>query len=187
MGNALLGSCLIAAASTLGDFVWAGLHLRHRVPYGLAHGALLFLCMGAYFGWLEKQILKGALYGAAIGFGAAGSFYVLAPVAGYSVMFFVWAFIWIALAVLVHRILAPFARSEPDELRRGNRLAHTALGASVRRGVLAMVGSGLGFYLISGIWRPFDPRGWDYAVHFLAWTFAYLPGFLALLYTPRRS
>ena len=44
-----------------------------------------------------------------------------------------------------------------------------------------MIGSGLGFYLISGIWRPFNPQGWDYAVHFLSWTIAYLPGFLALL------
>ena len=49
-----------------------------------------------------------------------------------------------------------------------------------------MIGSGLGFYLISGIWRPFDPKGWDYAVHFLSWTIAYLPGFVALLYPVRR-
>ncbi len=49
------------------------------------------------------------------------------------------------------------------------------------RGVIAMIGSGLGFYLISGIWRPFDPQGWDYAVHFLSWTVAYSAGFLALL------
>ena len=66
-------------------------------------------------------------------------------------------FIWIALAFLV--------RNPPV----------------VWRGVLAMAGSGLGFYAISGIWRPFDPQGWDYAVHFISWTVAYLPGFLALL------
>jgi len=155
MRDAIAGALLIAAVSTLGDFVWAGLHLRHRVAYGLAHGAILFLCIGAYFGSLEKQTLKGAIYGAAIGLSAAGSFYVLAPVAGYSVMFFVWAFVWIALAVLV--------------------------GQPMTRGLLAMIGSGIGFFLISGIWRPFNPRGWDYAVHFLAWTVAFLPGFLALL------
>ena len=180
MRNALLGACLIAAVSTVGDFVWAGLHLRHRVPYGLAHGALLFLCIGAYFGSLEKQTLKGAIYGAAIGLAAAGSFYVLAPVAGYSVMFFIWAFVWIALAVLVHRILpAPIA---PAPIARTAPIAPIAL---VIRGLFAMVGSGLGFYLISGIWRPFDPHGWDYAVHFLSWSVAYLPGLLAL--TVKRS
>jgi hypothetical protein len=162
MRNAIIGAALIAAVSTLGDFVWAGLNLRHRVVYGLAHGAILFLCMGAYFGSLQKNIFMGALFGAAIGLAAAGSFYLLAPVAGYSVMFFVWAFVWIALAFLVS--------NQPI----------------VVRGVLAMVGSGLGFYLISGIWRPFDPQGWDYALHFVSWTIAYLPGFLALLVTRPR-
>jgi hypothetical protein len=169
MRNAIVGALVIAAVSTLGDFVWAGLQLRHRVVYGLAHGALLFLCMGAYFGSLQKKTLIGALYGAAIGLAAAGSFYVLAPIAGYSVMFFVWAFVWIALAFLVS-ILA----------------ARSASTATIVRGVIAMIGSGLGFYLISGIWRPFNPRGWDYAVHFLSWTLAYLPGFLALLVRGRR-
>lgn len=171
MRDVLLGACLIAAVSTVGDFVWAGLHLRHRVPYGLAHGTLLFFCIGAYLGSVNKQALKGASYGGAIGLAAAASFYVLAPIAGYSVMFFVWAFVWIALAVLVHRVLRKPA-------------APTAPVAPITRGLLAMAGSGLGFYLISGIWRPFDPHGWDYAVHFFAWTFAYLPGFLALLYPP---
>ena len=79
-----------------------------------------------------------------------------------------WAFVWIALAFLVYRILpAPVAPAAPV--------------APIVRGVLAMIGSGLGFYLISGIWRPFNPQGWDYAVHFLSWTIAFLPGFLALL------
>ncbi len=176
MRNAIVGAALIAAVSTLGDFVWAGLHLRHRVVYGLAHGAILFLCMGAYFGSLQRKALVGAIYGAAIGLAAAGSFYVLAPIAGYSVMFFVWAFVWIALAVLVTRILP--TRTAP--------IAPNAPNAPIVRGVLAMIGSGLGFYLISGIWRPFDPEGWDYAVHFLSWTIAYLPGFVALLYPARR-
>ena len=40
MRHAIAGALLIAAISTLGDFVWAGLHLRHRVAYGLAHGTL---------------------------------------------------------------------------------------------------------------------------------------------------
>jgi hypothetical protein len=156
MRHALIGALLIAAVSTAGDFVWAGLHLQHRVVWGLSHGAILFLCMGAYLGSLTGAALRGALVGAAIGLTAAGSFYLLSPFAGYSVMFFVWAFVWIALAML--------ARARPA------------------RGVFAMIGSGLGFYLISDIWRPFNPEGWDYAVHFLSWTAAYLPGFAALLY-----
>ena len=171
MRNAIVGALLIAAVSTLGDFVWAGLHLRHRTGYGLAHGAILFMCMGAYFGSLQQKTLIGAMYGAATGLAAAGSFYLLAPVGGYSVMFFVWAFVWIALAVIVGRVLA--ASLEP-----WTRV--------LVRGIAAMIGSGLAFYLISDIWRPFNPQGWDYAVHFLSWTIAYLPGFLALLVRGQR-
>ena len=166
MRNALVGSILIAAVSTLGDFVWAEFHLRHRVVYGLAHGVILFLCIGAYFGWLAKHPLAGAIYGAALGLAAAAMFYVLAPVAGYSVMFLVWAFIWIGLAAVTGRVLP----ANPASWR-----------STITRGIFAMVGSGIAFYLISGIWRPFNPHGWDYAVHFFSWTFAYLPAFAALL------
>ena len=38
------------------------------------------------------------------------------------------------------------------------------------------------FYAVSGMWFPFNPAGWDYAVHFVSWTFAFLPGFAALLW-----
>jgi hypothetical protein len=170
MRNAMIGAVVIAAVSTLGDFIWAGWHLRHRVVYGLAHGAILFLCMGAYFGFLQRKTRIGAMYGAAIGAAAAASFYVLAPVAGYSVMFFVWAFVWMGLAFLVRRVLA-----DPP------------LDGLLVRGIVAMIGSGVGFYVISGIWRPFNPEGWDYAIHLLSWTVAYLPGFIALLYSGQRQ
>ena len=163
MRNAIIGSLLIAAVSTVGDFVWAGLNLRHRVIYGLAHGAILFACIGGYFGLLDRRMLRGAMSGAGIGLAAAATFYVLAPLAGYSIMFFVWAFLWVGLAWVA-----------------GNRPV-------LWRGLLAMIGSGVAFYLISGIWRPFDPVGWDYAIHFLSWAFAYLPGFAAILASPART
>jgi hypothetical protein len=166
MRNAIVGALLIAAVSTLGDFLWAGLSLQHRPLYGLIHGALLFLCIGLYLGAVQRHPASGAAAGGIIGFLAAGSFYVLAPIAGYSVMFAVWACIWLALAVLAERVL-----------RAPNRLGWSE---TLIRGVIAAIGSGCAFYLISGIWRPFDPRGWDYAVHFLSWTIAYLPGLLAL-------
>ena len=165
MRNAVVGALFIAAISTVGDFVWAGLRIPHHIVFGLAHGAMLFMFIGAYLGSLERQLVGGAVAGALIGLAAAGSFYVLAPMVGYSVMFAVWAFVWLALAVLA-----------------GRKAAHArSWGETLIRGILAMVGSGIGFYLISGIWRPFDPQGWDYAIHWLSWTVAYLPGFLALL------
>ncbi|MCM3879275.1 MAG: hypothetical protein ND807_04115 [Vicinamibacterales bacterium] len=168
MRKVLAGALLIAAVSTLGDLIWAGLHLRHRPLYGLSHGTLLFLCIGLYLGALARQPLAGAVAGAVIGLLAAGSFYVLAPIAGYSVMFAVWAFVWLALAVLAGRMLR-----RPPPLTWGEVLA---------RGIGAAIGSGAGFYLISGIWRPFNPQGWDYAVHYVSWTIAYLPGFVSLIY-----
>ena len=107
MRHAIAGALLIAAVSTLGDFVWAGLHLRHRVAYGLAHGTLLFLCMGAYFGALNTKVHTGALYGASIGLAAAGTFYLLAHVVGYAAMFVVWAFIWFRTCIRRAAVIPP--------------------------------------------------------------------------------
>ncbi len=164
----LAGSLGIAAVSTLGDFIWAAAHLRHRPEYGLTHGTLLFLAIGLFLGTLAGRPAAGAMLGAALGFLAAGSFYVLAPFVGYSAMFVVWIAIWLALAVLYTRLA-------------GLDVQQVGLGAVVGRGAAAAVTSGIAFYAISGIWRPFNPEGWDYAVHFGAWTLAYLPGFAALL------
>jgi hypothetical protein len=162
---ALKGALAIAAVSTLGDFIWAGLHLRHRPLYGLTHGLVLFLCIGLFLGSIRGRQISGALGGALIGLAAAGSFYLLAPIAGYSVMFFVWAFVWVALAYLFNRSL----RTPP-----------LPWNSVLARGAIAAVLSGIAFYLISGIWRPFNPHGWDYAVHYISWVVAYLPGFAAL-------
>lgn len=176
MRKALIGALAIAAVSTLGDFVWAEGNLRDSPLYGLAHGTILFLSIGAYLGAIERQPYLGALSGAIIGLLAAGSFYVLAPYAGYSVMFLIWAFVWVALAALVGRILRAHGPAEGHYVRPGRE----SWRAIITRAVIAAIGSGIAFYLISGIWRPFDPEGWDYAVHFLSWTAAYLPGFAAL-------
>lgn len=74
MHTAPAATVLIAAVSTLGDFVWAGLGLRHRMVFGLTHGTLLFLCIGAYLGSIDRQPRRGAIAGALIGPMAAGSF-----------------------------------------------------------------------------------------------------------------
>ena len=169
--TSLAGAASIAAVSTLGDFIWAGWSLQHRPLYGLLHGSLLFLCIGLYLGALAKRSLTGAIGGALIGFSAAGGFYLIAPVLGRSAMFFLWFAAWIALGFLNQRL----TRRE---------ITGTIPGINIRgafgRGVLAAVGSGAAFYLVSGIWFPFDPEGWDYLAHFGAWMVAYLPGFAAL-------
>jgi len=164
------GAIAIAAVSTLGDFLWVAWELRNTPLNGVLHGSLLFLCIGLYLGAPAKKYLAGAVAGALIGGLAAGGFYVIAPVLGRSAMFFLYFGAWIALGFLSQR------------LKRGEIHMRAAFG----RGVLAAVGSGAAFYLVSGIWFPFDPEGWDYLVHFGAWTVAYLPGFAALLVTKDR-
>jgi hypothetical protein len=117
---------------------------------------------------ITGRSLAGAVVGAAIGAVAAGAFYLLAPLAGFAAMFLVWAGTWVALAFLYAWL-------------SGRGLTPPVLA----RGFIAAVASGLAFYLISGIWRPFNPEGWDYAVHFAAWTAAYFPGFAALFLARR--
>ena len=109
LAETMVGSLVIAAVSTTGDFIWPTWVPAHLAVYGFAHAAVLFLAIGLF------------------------------------------------------------------------------LGAVASRGAIAAVASGLGFYAISGIWRPFNPQGWDYAVHFGAWTVAYFPGFAALLIARPRS
>jgi hypothetical protein len=167
----LLGTAAIALVSTLGDFVWATWIPRHRAVYGLTHGTLLFLAVGVFLGVLTRRVVAGAVAGALIGLLAAASFYVLAPLAGYSVMFVSWFGLWIALGFAYAR-LSGFER-------------HTRTVAL--RGVAAALASGLAFYLVSGIWMPFNPSGWDYAWHLAAWAFAYFPGFAALLLSSSAS
>lgn len=163
------GASAIAGVSTLGDFIWATWIPEHLPLYGLLHGALLFLSIGLFLGTVQKRPGVGTGAGALIGGMAAGSFYLLAPIAGYSIMFVVWIGVWVALGML-------------NEL-----LKHRApdIRIALARGTIAAVTSGAAFYLISGIWFPFNPQGWDYLIHFAGWTAAYLPGFAALLVTSR--
>jgi hypothetical protein len=154
----------MATASTLGDFVWATWITAHRGVYGMTHGILLFVIAGLVLGVPANRAAAGAIAGALVGALGAGSFYLLAPLLGYSAMFVSWFGLWFALAIAHLRLNA-----RPLSVRE------IAL-----RGGLAGATSGVAFYAISGIWRPFDPSGWDYAVHFGAWTIAYLPGFVSL-------
>ena len=161
---ALYGSLAMAAVSTLGDFVWATWIPRHRPIYGMTHGTLLFLVVGLYLGVLARRPATGTIVGALVGFAAAGAFYLLAPLAGYSIMFAVWIGAWLGLSVLHGRL----------------QRTQDGVGAVVMRGTIASVACGAAFYAVSGIWFPFNPKGWDYLWHFGAWTIAFLPGFAAL-------
>lgn len=167
--EAVLGALLLAALNTLGDFVWARFALAHRAGLGLAHGTLLLLALGLYLGVLRRKAVPGALGGALAGLLAAASFYALAPLLRYSAMFVSWMLLWLGFAWLDARLRGFVARRE-----------------TLVRGALAAVGSGLAFYAVSGIWTRPAPGGPSYGYNFLCWTIAFLPGFAALVVTPRR-
>ena len=163
---AVVGALLIGALNTLGDFVWARFIPRHRPVFGLAHGLVLCLGIGLYLGALRGHHTRGAVGGAAIGLGAAGGFYLLAPFLGYSAMFALWMALWIAFGLLDGR-----GFGEP----------RVSIGAAIGRGALAAMASGAAFYAISGIWQRSPAGAADYAFRFACWTLAFLAGFLPLL------
>lgn len=166
MGAALL----LGAVMTAGDFVWAYFNLRHTVASGVAHGAIMCLCLGGVIGARAGRPLAGVAAGPVIGAVAAAAFYALAPTFRMGAMLPAWMLFWIFFALLQRWMIA-----EP-------------LGTALGRGLLAAVLSGLAFYLISGIWTRPAPGGPNYVLHFFYWSFAFLPGFVCLfLRTPRRS
>lgn len=163
MRIALIAALIMGAASTAGDMLWEGLSLRHRVAYGLVHGAIICLLIGGLVGWRSGRTAAGLAAGPVIGLLAAAAFYALAPLLGYSAMFPAWMFFWLCFALLQKTV------------RRD-----AGWGTAVLRGATAAVVSGLAFYLMSGIWTRPSPGGRNYLYHFVAWSFAFLPGFLAL-------
>jgi hypothetical protein len=163
--TSIVAALVMAAAATLGDVIWANWIPQHLAIYGMTHGILLFAIAGLVLGVPARRPLVGVVAGVIVGALAAGSFYLMRPLLGYSGMFVSWVGLWVALAVVNARLHA----------RRAS-MAEVAA-----RGAVAAAASGVAFYAISGIWRPFDPVGWDYAAHFAGWTFAYVLGFAPLM------
>jgi len=161
MLHAIVGALVLGAVSTLGDFVWEAMRLRHRMVYGIVHGAVVCLCVGAVVGWRAGRPALGAAAGPFVGVAAAGFFYLLAPMLRYNAMFPAWMFFWVCFAILQMQL---------EGLRK----------SSIARGIIAAVLSGAAFYAISGIWTRPSPDGPNYLSHFLSWSFAFFPGFLAL-------
>jgi hypothetical protein len=155
-------SIALAAVMTLGDFAWTALHIHHRTANGVVHGAAMCLCIGLAVGIRAKRRMPAAIAGPMIGAAAAGVFYFLVPALGWAAMFPAWMLLWLLFALLQRQLTK-----------------NMTIGETVKRGVLAALLSGLAFYLISDIWIHESAHP-SLAVHFAAWTFAFLPGFAAL-------
>ena len=160
--DAVLAAVLLGLVMTVGDFVWAAMQLPHLRAYGIAHGAVMCLCFGLVIGWRSGRIAAGAVAGPIIGVVAALVFYGLAWKVRYVALLPAWMSFWILFAFLQQWL----SRTESS-------------GVAAVRGIVAAVLSGLAFVAISGIWtRPSAVP--QYHVNLAAWSFAFLPGFLAL-------
>ena len=109
----------------------------------------------------QGKLIAGAIGGLLSGLVAALSFYVLAPIGGYSMMLVSWLLLWILLAAL-------------QTYLDGQLNVARAVG----RGLVTAVVAGLGFAVVLfELYRSWPPPAFSVFKHFVAWSLAYLPGF----------
>ena len=162
--DALAAAALLAVVMTLGDYIWALFDLPHLRAYGITHGAVMCLFFGMVIGWRAKRLATGALAGPIIGIIAALVFYALAGPLRFVALLPAWMSFWIMFAFFQQWL-------SPTETP----------GRAALRGFVAAVTSGLAFVAISGIWTRGSAHG-NYLINLGAWTFAFLPGFVALFF-----
>lgn len=174
----LAGIVVIAAAATLGDFIWYTVGVRHTMVAGLLHGALLLAVLGAVLGAASGRVVKGLPIGALAGIGGALSYYALVVVMDRrtygTAIPAAWVIMWLLLAALDGRWLrAPERRPWME---------------AVIRGLIAAVAGGLAFALVlNTLWGRPPAGGRNYLLQFAAWAFAWAPGLLALTWQFRRA
>lgn len=167
--TALVASLFVAAVATAADWVWASQLLRHKVLYGLVHGAGLCGAMGLAIGALQRRPITGLGGGLIAGLLAAASYYGFVLVPGFrrGAILAAWCVLWVLFGYLE----GPFLRG-------------ARVGGAIVRGLIAAVGSGLAFYYVTAAnWTRWNPQSMDYFEHFWRWAVAFLPGFVALLVT----
>lgn len=166
---AVLAALALGALSAFGDWLWTHYLEDGAWLPGVLHGVVIFAALAAVLALHAGtsrafKILLPSLPMA--GSVIAAVFYPIAKVVGYlAALLITWASMWVALAVL-------------QRLARGRV---ESLGRALTRAGLAAVGSGAAFGAVSSMWTAPDPAGPNLWLHFLYWSFAFLPGFLALM------
>ncbi len=165
MTIALIGAIVLGLLSTFYDFLWAYFEVRHQAVNGIVHGMSLLSVAGLVLAYPTRRWLPGLLGGALAGLVGAVSFYAAYPLLGYLyALVAAWMVMWIAFSALETR------------LRRQRVAEETAI-----RGLVAAALSGAAFYLVSGMWTDHSAPA-NYLRNFASWTFAFFPGFAALLW-----
>ena len=168
----ITGIAVVAAAATLGDFIWYTVGVRHTMVAGLIHGALLLSAVGVVLGVAAGKPLKGLPIGTLAGVGGALTYYLLilildrrtyGPAIPAS-----WVIMWLMLAALDGRWLrAPNRRNWKD---------------IAGRGLIAAVTGGVAFALVmSVLWGRPPAGGRNYLLQWAMWAVAWAPGLLALM------
>jgi len=165
LSPAVVASLLLAALSTIADYVWFLNIPAHQVASGMVHGAVLFAALGLYLGWRKGQAAVGLVGGLLSGTIAALSFYVLERFGGYSMMLVSWLLLWILLAALQTYL--------DGRLQVGKALVRGLVTAAV-----AAIGFGV---VLFRLYRGWPPETFPVFTHLAAWTVAYWPGLSVLL------
>lgn len=170
---ALLSAVTLGASSTFGDWLWANYLTDGALLPAVVHGAAIFLLLALVLSTAAgtREAARRLFPTLPItGVLIAALFYPLASVVGYiGALLVSWATMWLATAAL----------------QRWARGSNELFEHALLRGALAAIGSGVAFWLISGMWTAPSPEPIVYPARLLSWTFAFLPGFLALLVAQR--
>lgn len=154
----------VALVATVGDFIWFEYGVRHTAVHGVLHGAGLLLAVGLVLGHQTGRWIRGALGGVVAGVAGALAFYAVVGALGYlGALIAAWVFMWLVLAAV-----SAWLRNQLGQVSRW-----------ILPGLAAAIGSGVTFYLVSGIWID-HPEARNYLWHLAAWTFAWAPGIVAL-------
>jgi hypothetical protein len=166
MVRLLIGILVVAAASTIGDYVWYEVGVRHRMWSGIIHGAVLLTAVGGTLGAASGRTLAALPMGTVAGVAGALTYYALFPVIGSWAMMVAWASLWIFLALLDGRVV---------------RRARRSVAQCLMQGGSAALLSGVTFYLVVGsLWGRAPAGGRNYLLQFAMWTIAWAPGLLAI-------
>jgi hypothetical protein len=173
----IAGIAVVAAAATLGDFIWYTVGVRHTMIAGLLHGVLLLSAVGVVLGAAAGRPLKGLPIGALAGLGGALSYYVLIVLLDSrtygTAIPFAWVIMWLLLAALDGRWLRAADRRSWGEI--------------AVRGLLAAVAGGIVFALVRDVlWGRPPAGGRNYLLQWATWAIAWAPGLLALMVPARR-
>ena len=172
------GIAAVAAAATLGDFIWYTVGVRHTMTAGVIHGALLLSAVGVVLGLAAGRPLKGLPIGTLAGIGGALTYYLLILILdgrtyGTAIPAS-WVIMWLMLAALDGRWL-----------RAPNRRSWKEVAA---RGLTAAVVGGIAFALVMNVlWGRPPAGGRNYLLQWAAWAAAWAPGLLALMAERRRT